>query len=110
MHDADFVFNSLTLLLVLGLGELECKELAISNALAPEDARETAHALLADDFVVLGRVLLLDVRGVLDASSDLTAVFQCLLGLVELAEDDFEKCAGVLADLFLVKDAHLKLE
>ena len=110
MHDADFIFNSLALLFILGLCELESEELAILNALASEDSRETADALLSHDFVILRWVLLSNIGGVLDAASDFTTVLQRLLGLIELTKDNLEERARILTDFGLIEDTHLDFE
>lgn len=110
LHDTDFVFNCLTLCLVLGLSELQCEELTVRNALASKNSSKSANALLAHDLVVLRRVLLLDVGRVLDTASNFATVLECLLRRVKLTKDDLEKCARVRANLFLAKYTHLNFE
>ena len=42
--------------------------------------------------------------------SDLTAILQLFLGVVELTEDDLEEGGRVVGDLLLAEDVHLQLQ
>lgn len=109
LHYSNFIFNRLSLLVILGLSELKSKQLAVCIALATENASEAPCALFANNLIVLGRIFLLDVGGMRNAPRNLSTVFQSLLWLVHLTEDDLEKCAWVLRYLLLTKDTHLNL-
>ena len=110
LHDADLVFDCLSLLRRLGLSELESKELAISDALASEDSREAADALFTNDFVILRGILLLDISCVLNFPLYLTTVLQSVFRSVELTEDDLEQSARVVGNFFLAENVHLDLK
>ena len=109
LHDADFIFNRLSFLVVLRLSKFKSEKLTVYVAFTAENSGETACALFANNFVVLGGIFLLDVSSVLNPPSNLTAIFQCLLWLIHLTEYDFKECAWVLRYLFLTEYAHLNL-
>ena len=91
-------------MLVFGLCEFESEQLSISDSHATEYSCETTSTFLANHFVKLRRILLLNICGVGDLFANFTAVLEFFLGRIELAKDNFEQSAWVLTDFFGAED------
>ena len=74
LHNADFIFNRCPFCTILGLSELEGKQLSISDSHATENTSEATSALFSHDLVELRRVLLLNIGCMADFPANLTAV------------------------------------
>ena len=74
LHDSDLVLDCLPLCTILGLCKFQSKKLSITDPHAAEDSSEATGALLANNFVELGRIFLLYIGCVADLASDLSTV------------------------------------
>ena len=96
LHDTNLILNRLPLRHTLWLSEFQGEQLAVANSHAAEHPGKATRSLLADNLVKLGWILLLNVGSVLDLSRDFTAVFQSLLGLVKLTQNNLQEGARVV--------------